>query len=79
MVEHEGRPVGFCQYYACEDSDELWEGYTALGGSYSIDYMIGETDCLRRGFGKEIVMALTEKDYESRRRQENRRTAGTGK
>lgn len=61
MVEHEGRPVGFCQYYACEDSDELWEGYTALGGSYSIDYMIGETDCLRRGFGKEIVMALTEK------------------
>lgn len=40
IVEHAGKPIGFCQYYACKDSEELWEGYTALGGSYSIDYMI---------------------------------------
>ena len=52
-------PSSFCQYYACKDSDELWEGYTALGGSYSIDYMIGETDYLRKGFGKKIVGDLT--------------------
>ena len=59
IVENDGTPIGFCQYYACKDSDELWEGYTALGGSYSIDYMIGETDYLRKGFGKKIVADLT--------------------
>ena len=61
IAEYEGTPIGFCQYYACEDSDELWEGYTRLGGSYSIDYMIGETDFLRKGFGKEIILSLIEK------------------
>lgn len=61
IVENDGPPIGFCQYYACKDSDELWEGYTALGGSYSIDYMIGETDYLRKGFGKKIVADLTSK------------------
>lgn len=58
MVNIEGKAIGFCQYYACEDSDELWEGYTSLGGSYSIDYMIGEPDCIRKGFGREIVLEL---------------------
>ena len=61
IVEDEGKPIGFCQYYACKDSDESWEGYTAMGGSYSIDYMIGESDCLRRGFGKKIVADLTDR------------------
>lgn len=59
IVEHEGQPIGFCQYYACKDSDELWAGYTALGGSYSIDYMIGESGCLHKGFGKMSVTELT--------------------
>lgn len=57
-VEHEGKPIGLCQYYACKDSDELWEGYTELGGSYSIDYMIGETDYIRKGNGRQIVLNL---------------------
>lgn len=61
IVEEENHPIGFCQYYACKDSDELWEGYTELGGSYSIDYMIGETDYLYKGFGKQIVLDLVEK------------------
>lgn len=61
IVEQEGQPIGFCQYYACQDSDEPWGGYTALGGSYSIDYMIGEPDCLRKGLGKLIVEELTDK------------------
>ncbi len=58
IVEQEGVPIGFCQYYACKDSDELWEGYTALGGSYSMDYFIGETEYLRKGIGKQMVEAL---------------------
>ena len=60
IVEYEGKSVGFCQYYACQDSDEPWEGYTALGGSYSIDYLIGEPDYLHKGLGKQVVTALLE-------------------
>ncbi len=61
IVEYENRQIGFCQYYACEDSDDLWSGYTEMGGSYSIDYLIGETDYLGKGFGKKIVLALVVK------------------
>lgn len=61
IVECDGRPIGFCQFYACENSEELWEGYTAMGGSYSIDYMIGEPDWLRKGIGRQIVYALIER------------------
>ena len=31
------------------------------GRIYSVDYMIGELDCIHRGFGKEIVKQLIEK------------------
>ena len=61
IVEIKGKSIGFCQYYACEDSDEDWAGYTKLGGTYSIDYMIGETEFLSKGYGKEIVRKLEEK------------------
>lgn len=61
IVEYKESPIGFCQYYACNDSDELWEGYTKLGGTYSIDYMIGEKGYLGKGFGKQIVEALIKK------------------
>lgn len=61
IVEQEGKPIGFCQYYACQDSDELWEGYTDMGGSYSIDYLIGESELLRKGLGKELVADLLNK------------------
>lgn len=61
IVEHGKSPIGFCQYYACKDSDELWEGYTKSGGSYSIDYMIGETDYIRKGYGRQIILKLIEK------------------
>ena len=61
IVECGGKPIGFCRYYACADSDELWEGFSAMGGSYSIDYLIGETGYLRRGIGRQIVTALTER------------------
>ena len=61
IVEQEDRPIGFCQYYACKDSGEDWGGYTALGGTYSIDYLIGETQYLGKGVGKQIVAELTER------------------
>lgn len=61
IVEYNSKNIGFCQYYACMDSDELWEGYTALGGSYSIDYMIGENQYIGKGLGKEIIVTLIDK------------------
>jgi RimJ/RimL family protein N-acetyltransferase len=54
-------PIGFCQYYSCHDSGEEMEGYTKLGGVYSIDYLIGEVFFLRKGNGKKIVQELENK------------------
>lgn len=61
IVEYEGKTVGFCQYYEYCCSGETWHGNTALDGTYSLDYLIGEADYLRKGLGKAIVRALTEK------------------
>lgn len=58
IVEDNGKPIGFCQYYACQDSDEPWGGYTKLKGTYSVDYLIGELDYLKKGFGKQILESL---------------------
>ena len=54
---HEGRPIGFCQYYKCVDSDEDW-GTLPLKGAYCIDYLIGEESYLGKGFGKGIITQL---------------------
>lgn len=61
IVVHDSLPIGFCQYYACADSKEPWAGYTAMGGSYSIDYLIGEAEYLGKGFGKKTVLELIKK------------------
>lgn len=67
IVEHDNIKIGFCQYYACLDSEETWGGYTALGGTYSIDYLIGESAYLGKGFGKKIILSLIyRKDKETR-------------
>ena len=55
-----GRPFGFCQYYAGRDSGEEWLSLLELDGTYCMDYMIGEADCLRRGFGKQMLTLLRE-------------------
>lgn len=61
IVEINGNPVGFCQYYAYERSGEDWHGDTETQGTYSIDYMIGDTQYIGKGFGKAIVHKLIEK------------------
>lgn len=53
------RPIGFCQYYKCVDSDEYF-GSLALMGAYGIDYLIGEAPFLGKGLGKEMVNLLVE-------------------
>ncbi|WP_315107933.1 GNAT family N-acetyltransferase [Clostridium intestinale] len=61
IVEVDKRPIGFCQYYEYYNSGEVWHGEIEITGTYSIDYMIGETDYLKKGFGKEIIKQLMEK------------------
>lgn len=53
-------PIGFCQFYCCEDGKEDWYGSAQLDKTYSIDYLIGEKEYLGRGFGKRIIGLLTE-------------------
>ena len=61
IVELEGIPIGFCQYYEYRHSGEDWDGSTDINGTYSIDYLIGDTDYLSKGFGKGIIQLLIEK------------------
>lgn len=61
IVETENRSIGFCQLYEYHHSGEDWHGNTDVDGTYSIDYLIGDTDYLRKGYGTAIVKALIEK------------------
>lgn len=61
IVECGGKPIGFCQYYQYLYSREDWHGGTDIKGAYSIDYLIGDTEYLGKGFGKEIVGLLVDK------------------
>ncbi len=61
IVEYGGRPVGFCQYYLYADSGETWHRDLDIRGAYSIDYLVGETNVLKKGLGAAAVLALLEK------------------
>lgn len=52
------KPIGFCQYYKCADTEEDWYGDIPLPGTYSIDYLIGEEDFLGKGLGKAMISLL---------------------
>lgn len=61
IVELDGKPIGFCQFYEYRHSGEDWHGNTDIYGTYSIDYLIGNAEYLGQGFGKEIIKLLIEK------------------
>lgn len=61
IVEDGGKPIGFCQYYEYRHSGEDWHGGTDINGAYSIDFLIGDTEYLGKGFGKAIIHLLVEK------------------
>jgi RimJ/RimL family protein N-acetyltransferase len=65
IVLHEGREIGFCQYYEYKYGGEDWHNNIELEGTYSIDYMIGERAYLGRGFGREIIRTLTKLIFET--------------
>jgi len=55
-------PIGLCQYYGCENSDEDW-GAFPVAGSYGIDYFIGEEAFLGKGLGKGTIMLLVSRIF----------------
>lgn len=70
IMEQDSHPFGFCQYYKYAEGGEEWQGTVPIDGTYSIDYLIGDTDFLSRGYGAETVKLLTERiavDTDARR------------
>lgn len=59
IVESGEHPIGFCQFYEYRLSGETWHGDLPLEGAYSIDYLIGESEYLGKGLGRQIVLELT--------------------
>lgn len=63
MVLYDGRPIGLCQYYKCEDSLDEAFGTLPLKGSYGIDYLIGEEAYIGKGLGKAMIALLVDKIF----------------
>lgn len=64
IAEVNGAPVGFCQYYDCYDAREYedWGMENPVPGeAFSIDYLIGEPEYLRRGYARAMVEQLLER------------------
>lgn len=52
--------IGFCQYYPYWKSGEDWHGNIPVEGTYSIDYLIGEVENLKKGYASAAVRLLGE-------------------
>ena len=63
IVEKDGVPVGFCQYY---DWNKAMDDDGEPEGTCGIDYMIGEESLLGKGYGKNIVRLICDKVIENR-------------
>jgi GNAT superfamily N-acetyltransferase len=63
IAELDGKPIGFCQYYDCYNSREYedWGIDIPIKGEiFSIDYMIGEPEHLRKGYAKAMIAEMIE-------------------
>lgn len=58
IVEYQGVPIGFCQYYEYWQSGEEWNGNVELDDTYSIDYLLGDRNYLGKGYGTDMVCLL---------------------
>lgn len=64
IVEENGFPIGFCQYYDYAIPGEDWHVTFDITDTYSIDYLVGEEAFLGKGYGKKIVEQLVKKIFE---------------
>ncbi|MDO3410512.1 GNAT family N-acetyltransferase [Saccharibacillus sp. CPCC 101409] len=56
IVLHEGRPIGYMQFYPLEDEERGEYGYSGDPSViYGMDQFIGEPDCRDRGIGSRLI------------------------
>lgn len=60
MVEYEGRPLGFMQFYPLEREARTEYGYSQSELIFAIDLFIGEPDQWNKGLGSRLVRAMAE-------------------
>ena len=58
LVLEDGTPIGWCQWYRCEDDPEWAAEIGAEPGDVGIDYAIGDPACVGRGLGTALVGTL---------------------
>jgi RimJ/RimL family protein N-acetyltransferase len=58
IVYDQETPFAFCQYYDCFYAQEDWYTVNSAGYTFSIDYLIGDTNYLGKGYGKLIIAEL---------------------
>ncbi len=51
-------PIGFCQYYPYWMSGEDWNGSIPVEDTYSVDYLIGDVNFLRKGCASAALKQL---------------------
>ncbi|MFN8018989.1 MAG: GNAT family N-acetyltransferase [Acidimicrobiales bacterium] len=56
IMEVEGKPVGWIQWYRVEDEPEWYPGIEIPPGTVGIDLSIGDPDYVDRGFGRLLVL-----------------------
>ncbi len=70
IVMEDEQPIGFCQYYDCYNAGEEWYSVHTPGETYSVDYLIGEEQYLRKGYGKKIIQMLIDRIREETQAKE---------
>lgn len=64
IAEIDGNSIGFCQHYDCYYSrayEDWGMDIPATGEVFSIDYLIGEPEYLRRGYGKTMIAQMLDR------------------
>ena len=70
IVLQNDKAIGFCQFYDCMSAKEDWYSVEKENQLFSMDYLIGEDEYLRKGYGLAIVQLLTDtirKDTKAKR------------
>lgn len=60
LVVETGRPIGWCQWYRCDDYPDHAAGVGAEPGDVGIDYAVGEPERVGRGVGTALVRLIVE-------------------
>lgn len=58
VVLEDSLPVGWCQWYRCDDDPEWAADVDARPGDVGIDYAIGDPAAIGRGLGTVLIAAL---------------------